>query len=357
LFSAIALLGFGVIMVYSASAPTGYYNYGGKSFYFGNRQLLWAFVGTCAMLFFSKFNYKILRAWASKILILALVMLILVLIIGVEVKGGKRWLGIGALRFQPSEFAKLAIIIFLAERLSHKRAKMEQFKRDFLPNLIILGLVCGLIILEKHLSGTVVVMLVGLVMLYTAGAKTSWYIAIGMAGIVLVIAAIVFEPYRMDRIVAFLDPMAHKQDEGWQVVQSLFAIASGGIFGMGLGQGRQKFLYVSEPQNDFIFSIICEELGFIGAIFTILLFVILIWRGVKIAIEADDFFASMVATGITSMIAIQVVLNIAVVTSSIPTTGMPLPFFSYGGSSILFLMSGIGIMLNISSQSKKRISF
>ncbi len=341
------LLSFGLIMVFSASSASAFYRFN-DSYFFVKRQLIWAVLGIFAMFFMASFDYKRFKKLSVLILIVSIVLLLAVLIIGNEINGAKRWLGFGGMTIQPSEVAKLAIIIFFSARLADNKGKLKHFFTGLMPYLIVLGIVLVLVILEPHLSGTVVIFAVGVLLLFVAGARILHFVLLAIPVLAALVIAIILEPYRMDRILAFIDPWKYKLGEGYQIIQSLYAIGSGGLFGLGLGQSRQKFLYIPEPHNDFIFSIICEELGFIGAITVLILFLILIWRGIKIALNAPDAFGSLLATGFTSLIAVQVLINVAVVTASMPVTGMPLPFFSAGGSSLLFIMAGMGIVLNIS---------
>lgn len=346
------LLASGIIMVFSASSVYAYYTYN-DSYYFLKRQLLWALLGLPIMGVMANYDYHKLRKVALPLLMLTCVLLLLVFVpgIGIEKKGSHRWIGAGSLSFQPSELAKLAIIIFLATSLSRTHEKLKYFFKGLLPYLLIIGVVAGLIIIEPHLSSTVIVVAVGLILLFVAGARILHFIGLSTLGLIGIIAAIVAEPYRFDRIKAFMDPWKYSSDEGYQITQSLMAIGSGGLFGLGLGMSRQKQLYIPEPHNDFVFSIIGEELGFLGASVVLLLFLFFIWKGIKIAVYAPDMFGSLLATGITSLIAIQVIINVAVVTSSMPVTGQPLPFFSAGGTSLVFLLAGVGILLNISRYS------
>lgn len=348
----VVLLAFGLIMVFSASAANAYYEYG-NSYHYVISQLRWAVLGMVVMFFMAGFDYHKLGKLSFPIVVVTLLLLVAVLAVGTEIKGAKRWLGVGGMTMQPSEMAKFAIIVFLSYKLSRDGGKIKEFFTGLVPYLGIIGLFCALVLLEKHLSGTVVVALISFLLLLVGGAKISHFVALGMCGVAGGVVAIIMEPYRMERITAFLDPFAHKMDEGWQIVQSLYAIGSGGLFGVGLGRSRQKHLYIPEPQNDFIFSIICEELGLLGAALVLILFAILIWRGVKIALSAPDKFGSLMAFGFTSLIAIQVIINVAVVTASMPVTGMQLPFFSAGGSSLVFILAGMGVLLNISRYSTK----
>ena len=356
LITVFALLAMGLIMVFSASSESARYaSYtGGDAYYYIKRQGLWAVLSVIAMFFFANFDYHYLLKWSVYILGIAVVMLIVVLVIGQEAKGGQRWINLGFIQFQPSELAKVAVIIYFSNALSKRRDKLGRFVHGLLPQLAVLGLVAVLLILQPHFSATVLIVAVGVGMLFIAGAKLGHLIALAVPVIPVGLWLIFSSEYRMKRVMAFIDPFADKLGDGWQIIQSLYAIGSGGLFGLGLGRSRQKFLYIPEPHNDFIFSILCEEFGFVGALFVILLFIFLIYRGIKIAVSARDSAGSLMASGITMLIAIQVIINIAVVTSSMPVTGMPLPFFSYGGTALLVIMSCMGIMLNISRQSTER---
>ena len=345
----ITLLCYGLIMVFSASSASAHYQYD-DAYYFIKRQFAWALIGVIVMLMVSRISYKTIYKYALHLMVITIVLLILVPIIGIEAKGAKRWLGFGAVSFQPSEVAKFAIIVFLARSLSVNPDALKTFTKGFLPYVCIIGLVALLVFIEPHLSGAVVIALAGFAVLFGAGAKIKHFITIGVPAVVAVVVAMFSAEYRADRFFAFLDPFKYKQGEGYQIVQSLYAIGSGGFFGLGLGQSRQKYLYLPEAQNDFVFSIICEELGFFGALLMVVLFALLIWKGVKIACNAPDKFSKLTVLGIISLIAIQVIINIAVVTSSMPATGMPLPFFSYGGTSLVFILAEMGVVLSISRE-------
>lgn len=344
-----ALLSYGLIMVFSASSATAHYQYG-DAYYFVKRQFIWAVIGVGIMFAISRISIKTIYKYSVQLMVASIVLLVAVLIIGIEVKGAKRWIGFGSFSFQPSEIAKFAIIVFLARCLTTNKDALKTFSRGFLPYVIIIGFLAGLVFLEPHFSGAMVIALTGFVVLWAAGARFWHFGAIAGAVVPVIGIAMVSASYRLARVTTFLDPFKDTSGDGWQIVQSLYAIGSGGFFGLGLGQSRQKFLYLPEPQNDFIFSIICEELGFIGALLVIALFVILIWKGIKIAINAPDKFSSLTVIGIISLIAIQAIFNIAVVTSSIPATGMPLPFFSYGGTSLVFILAEMGVVLSVSRE-------
>ncbi len=353
LLAIILLLALGLLMVFSASYPYAYY-YFSDGLYFIKRQLLWAGLGAIAMAFTANFDYRKYKKLAFPILCVSIFLLIAVLIIGIDLNGAKRWLGVGGLSFQPSEVAKLALIIYFAASLSQTQSKIKELKY-LVRYWLIMGVFMLLLLLEPHFSICIIIGLTLVVLLLVAGAKIRHFMLIAVPVLVAGVMIVVLEPYRLKRLTTFLDPFSDALGSGWQVIQSLYAIGSGGLFGVGFGNSRQKFLYVSEPQNDFIFSIICEELGLIGAVAILVLFAMLLWRGMKIAVSAPDTFGSLLVTGIIALVGVQVVLNIAVVTSSIPTTGIPLPFFSAGGSSLLFLMAAMGIILNVSKYKKQTI--
>lgn len=347
-----ALLAFGLMMVMSASsesARNASYT-GGDAYYFIKRQLIWAVLSVAAMFFCSRFDYHKLTKWSGAIIILAFILLIMVPVAGTEVNGGQRWLRLGPVQFQPSEIAKIALIIYLASSLSKNKKYLETVSRGLLPNLIVIGVTAALLIIQPHFSATIIIVAVGVIMLFVGGVNWKHLLALAAPVVAAGVMIVMTSSYRRARVFSFLDPFADPLGDGYQVIQSLYAIGSGGLFGVGLGQSRQKFLYIPEPQNDFIFSILCEELGFVGAFVVIALFVFLVYRGFKIAMNAKDKEGSLIAVGITSLIALQVIMNIAVVTSAMPVTGIPLPFFSYGGTALFIIMSCMGIMLNISRQ-------
>ena len=343
------LLGFGLVMLASASYVSAYYKYG-DSYYFIKRQAIWAILGIAVMLGIAFFDYHHLRKFAIPILIVAIILVTLVLIpgIGIVVNGARRWIGIGPLRFQPSEIGKLAIIIVFSAYISSNYKYMNRFSVGILTPIIILAVGAGLVAVETHISGAILIFSVGIILLFVGGCSIKWlgsFFAVGVAGIA---GIIFFTDYATSRVKIWLDPFSDAQNAGFQTIQSLYAIGSGGILGLGLGQSRQKHLYIPEPQNDYVFSIVAEELGFIGALIVIMLFIILIWRGFNIAFRANDKFGSLLVIGIISRVAIQTILNIAVVTNAIPVTGISLPFFSYGGTALVILMAEMGIVLSVS---------
>ncbi len=352
----LVLLCFGLIMCFSASAPAAQQNLDGDSYYFLRKQLVWAVIGFIGMLIASKYDYHKLAKWSPIMLIISIVLLVAVLFFP-EQKGGRRWIFIGSFSFQPSEFVKFTVIVLfacmLAKQKWHKIKGMKQFFtyfwKDFCPYLLIFLLFAGLLMLEPHFSCTVLVFCVCMTMVFAAGASMGYFATIIGPALAGAIALVSFG-YRSDRITSYLDPFANPQGDGWQIIQSLYAIGSGGLFGLGLGQSRQKFLWLPEPYNDFIFAVLCEELGFIGAAAVLILFGVLIWRGIYVALHAPDKLGTYLAVGITALIAFQVLINIAVVTKAIPVTGMPLPFFSSGGTALLFTLCEMGVLLNISRQ-------
>lgn len=352
-FITILLVAIGIIMVFSASFYNARQNPNiNDSYYFFKRQSLWAVIGFIAMAFMANFDYWKLEKFAKIFLVISIGLLVLVLFFGVERNGATRWLSIAGISIQPSEIAKLAMIVFLASSLAKRRDKLKYFFRGVLPYLLLLGIVFGLIILQPNMSTAGSLAILTLVILFVAGVPLWYFGGLICAGGIAAAGLILAADYRFARYTAFLDPWSDPLDTGYQTIQSLYSLGSGGLFGMGLGQSRQKFLYIPYPETDFIFSIIGEELGFIGAVTIILLFLILIWRGLRIAITAPDLYSCLLATGIISTIAIQTIINVAVVTASMPATGLPLPFISFGGSSLAFFMASIGVLLNISKYSK-----
>ncbi len=348
-----SLLILGLIMVFSATGPYAQSTAAAKydPYYFFKNQAIFGALGIGGMIFFMKFDYKFFKKLAWPAFIVSLILLVLVFVppIGLKLNGASRWINLGITTFQPSELAKFAIIILFALMLSKHPDPLKKFG-SLVPYFGILIVVAALLIKEPHMSGLIVIGLTAVIIMIVAGARIRHFLVCSAPVILAAIYLVVSEPYRFERILTFLDPFKDASDTGWQVANSLYAIGSGGIFGRGLGKSIQKFLYIPEPQNDFILSIVAEEIGLIGVLGIMILFAILFWRGIKIAMNAPDVFGSYVAVGIVAIIAIQVIINIAVVTSSVPVTGMPLPFFSAGGTSLTLLMCEIGVLLNISSK-------
>jgi len=340
-------------MVYSASAVWADYRFD-DSFYFAKRQLLFAIIGLIAMFFIMNIDYWTWRSWSKVILITCFVLLIAVLIPGIgNVRNGSRsWIGVGAFSIQPSEFMKLAMIIYLAKFLSENQKNITSFKKGLVPSLGLVFTAFALIMLQPDLGTGTVMVGTCLIMIFVSGARIAHFAGLGLLGLAGFVGLIAAAPYRIKRITAFLDPWEDPLGSGFQTIQSLYAIGPGGLFGLGLGQSRQKFFYLPEPQTDFIFAILAEELGFIGGAFVLLLFALLLWRGIRTALNAPDLYGSFLAVGIISMVAFQVMINIGVVINLIPVTGITLPFFSYGGSSLTLMLMAMGILLNISRYSR-----
>ncbi len=349
------LLSVGLVMVFSSSEYVTMVRYG-DSFYFFKRQLLWALLGLIAMFGMMNFDYYRLKRWIGPIIIIGLALLVAVLIpgIGQVVNGARRWINLGFTSFAPAELVKLCMIMFVAFGLSKKKDSIQSFREGLLPYLLVMALAAGLILLQPDLGTTIVLCGTIFIMFFAAGARIAHLGGLMGLGVMGVALAIYLEPYRMSRFLAFLDPGKDPQGTGYHIIQSLYALGSGGLFGLGLGQSKQKFLYLPENHTDFIFAILGEELGFIGASLVVLLFIMLVWRGLKVAVTSPDPFASLLAAGITSGIALQAIINMGVVTGSMPVTGVPLPFISFGGTSLLFTLAGVGIVLNISKYTTPR---
>lgn len=343
------LLAIGVVMVYSASAAFALHKYN-DPYFFAKRQLLFASLGVFLMFWVSQLDPKKFHDWAKPGLILCFILLLVVLIPGVGIlrNGARSWLGIGAFSIQPSEFMKLAMITFLARMLSQPNYPIQKFTTGFLPGLVILGLAFAFIMLQPDLGTGTVLLGTGFVIIFIAGARYKHLFGCFLVAIAGFAGLIMAAPYRIQRIVAFLNPWQDPLGAGYHLIQSLYAIGPGGLLGLGLGMSKQKHLYLPEPHTDFIFSILAEELGFLGAATVIILFAIIIWRGIRVAIATPDPFMRLVAAGITAMIMIQAVINIGVVSGLFPVTGITLPFLSYGGSSLTITLVAVGILLNLS---------
>ena len=354
LITVLILLAIGVAMVFSASSISSQVKFDDKYHYLKS-QGSYALLGIVVMLFLSKLNYKVLGKFAPALVLVSFVLLLLVFVpgIGMQANGAWRWIKLGPLpSLQPSELAKFALILFMAKSISNKKDKIRTFFQGVVPYVTLMAAFCILIILEPNKSMAMIFVLITFTVLFAAGAKI-WHLAVWGVPLLPVLGYILMkDKYSLLRITSYMDPWADPLKSGYQAIQSLLALGSGGLFGLGLGNSRQKFFYIPEPQNDFIFAIIGEELGFIGTFTIIVLFLLLIWRGIRIAIHATDSFGCLLATGIVAMIGIQVILNIAVATVSIPTTGVSLPFISSGGTSLLFVMANMGILLNISKHIK-----
>ena len=350
------LTAIGLVMLFSASFPSAYYENGNPAYYF-KRQAIFAALGLSAMFVVAKVNYQRWRGAARMLLIFSIFLLILVIIphVGITNNNATRWLGIeNVFTFQPSEIAKLAVIVYFADSISKKREKMLQWREGILPYAIILGVI-SILMLQPHLSGTILIVATGAIMMAVGGMQ-GWLIGVGVGGVAAV--AVLFVKlveggvisYGSDRIAMWHDPWLDMSDKGYQMVQSLIAIGSGGLLGLGLGKGRQKFLYLPEEHNDFIFAVVCEELGLIGACVIMLIFAMLLLRGFWIALHARDRFGTLLVVGVMTHLGLQVFLNIAVVSGLVPATGISLPFFSYGGTALALQLVEMGIVLSVSRQ-------
>ena len=356
----ILMLCFGSVMVFSASYATAR-NTEGDSFFYIKKQIIFATLGIIAMCGIGFLDYRVIRKLVPVTFIAAAVLLFTVLVAGISQGVAQRWLVLGPISFQPSEVMKPVLALFLANYFAHNQDKVTNYRDfkqssiwgDLIPALIV-GFVCIEVALEKHLSGTIIMFLIGVVIIFCGGARKFWIFLTGGGGAALVGIVYAATPYVRKRVDIFLHPEKYDAlDETMQTIQGLNAVGNGGLLGVGLGNSYQKYSFVPMPQNDFIFSIVCEELGFVGALAVIALFVLFIWRGFVIAMKAPDTFSSLAVIGIVAHVAIQAILNIAVVTAMIPNTGITLPFFSYGGSALVILMAEMGVVLAISRYSYK----
>lgn len=350
----LTLLTIGLIMLFSASYAYAYY-YMNDSFHFISKQLGFALVGVAAMFVLSYFDYHHFQTLALPIMGFALFLLVLVLFLPQTVNGFSRWINVFDLfTIQPSEIAKFAIVVLFAHMIDQNYHRIKTFRYGVLPFLVVLSVVSILMILEPHLSGTILILGIGAIIMLVGGVALKWFLFAGGAGVTL-LGIVVLIPgvisYAQSRLEFWINPESDPLGLGFQTLQSLYAIGSGGLLGVGIGNSRQKYLYLPEVQNDFVFAIVGEELGFVGASFVILLFVLLLWRGFVVASRAKDRFGMLLAVGLTVQVGLQAFLNIAVVTNTIPNTGISLPFFSAGGTSLLMLLAQMGIVLSISRQS------
>ncbi|MDR1670012.1 MAG: putative lipid II flippase FtsW [Oscillospiraceae bacterium] len=348
----ILLNGIGLVMMFSASYALG--EEVGPAYYV-TRQGIYLLLGIAVMMLVSRFNYAYFSVFSVPGIVISVLLLILVLFVGSNEKGAVRWINLGLFNVQPSEIAKIAVIVMFATMISARPDRFENKRllptvRSVAPFLGILVVITGLIALEPHFSAMILILAVGGVMLFMGGLAYRWIIAVGGLGAAGMFVLINFTEYASARIAIWQDPWSDLRGDGWQTVQSLYAIASGGWLGHGLGQSRQKFFYLPEPHNDFIFSVVCEELGLFGAFLVLFLFMLLIVRGFWIALHARDRFGTLLVSGVTTLLAIQVFLNVAVVTNLIPVTGISMPFFSYGGTSLVIQMAEMGIILAVSRQ-------
>src|SRR5437867_5731267 len=349
--TAVVLLSTGVVMVYSASAIVAAARFHDPYFLL-NEQLFWPLLGSLAMLAAVRVNYRGLERFVLPALILAVVLLVLVLIppIGQAINGTRRWIRLGPVSFQPAELAKLALVIYLAAFLAKKGEEISDFKRGLVPPLAIAGVLALLVLAQPDLGNCLTLITLTFTLLFLAGGHARHLGFILLAALPPLVVAIWMAPYRLRRIFAFIDPWSDARGSGFQIIQSWLAFGNGGIFGQGIGASRQKLFYLPEPHTDFIFAIVGEELGLVGALAIVTLFVVLIWRGLRIGLRAPDPFGGYLALGITVLIATQTLVNLGVVTGLLPTKGLPLPFISFGGSALLVTMLSTGVLLNISQQ-------
>ena len=355
MISALLLLGLGLVMVFSASGVLASDKYHDPAFFL-KKQLIYAVVGVGLMLVIRRIPYQMYNRLVYLILLISLILLILVLIpgIGVRIRSASRWIKFGPLVIQPSEFAKLAIIIFLAYSMARKQEKIRYFSIGFLPHIVVAGIFILLIEKEPDFGTAMALAGITFLMLFVGGTRLTHILLVALSASPLVVYVILKNKMRLERVVTFIDPWKYAQESGYQLVHSLYAIGSGGFWGLGIGKSREKLFYLPDSHTDFIFSILSEELGFLGTITVISLFAILIIRGLIISIRAQDTFGAYLAMGLTSLIGLQAAINMAVVSGLMPTKGLSLPFLSYGGSSLLVNMIAIGILLNISSQTQSQ---
>lgn len=351
-YTTMTLVFIGIIMVFSASYIQAAFKHH-DAFYFLKRNVIYAVLGFVGMMIMSRIEYTFWKKNATKIGIIAVVLLVLVLTpLGIEANGAKRWLGVGGATIQPAEIAKFACILITAKLIEKRYDNIKSLTKGVLPLLIVPGTFFILIMGQPNMSTAGTIILVVFVMLFVAGMNMKFVYTMVALGIAAFAGLVLSAPYRLDRVTSFLDPFKDPLGSGYQVIQSLYAIGSGGLFGLGLGKSKQKYFYIPEPQNDFIFAIIGEEIGLIGCIVVMMLFLILVYRCIRIALKCSDIFSCMVVIGIGAQIGIQAALNIAVATSSMPATGVALPFISMGGTSLTILMGAVGIVLNISKHVK-----
>jgi len=346
---------FGALMVYSASAMMAMKESGDASqFTYFLKQIIFVGLGIAAMFIVSRFDYRLLNdRWIVYGILLLTTIALLAVFFFNPINGAQRWIRVGGFSFQPSELAKVALPIFLAWFLTKNENSVGELRPTVLPVLAGFGLLAGLVLLEKDLGTTIVLCAIFAVVFFSAGAKMLHIGTVAAGFVVVGVAAILFAPWRVARVMAFLDPYKYSDDEAYQVVQSLYAIGSGGVFGEGFAKGQQKLFYLPYPYSDFIFSVVGEELGLMGTMAVVIAFGLLLWRGVKIVLNAPDRFGSLLAIGLITGLIAQALFNISVVISIVPAKGIPLPFISYGGSSVLISLIAVGILLSISRYSKE----
>ena len=342
------LVSIGIVMIYSASAIYAYGNMG-DSLYFLKRHLLYLALGLVLMFTAMSIDINKLKKIAKPAMLFTIVLLVLVLVphIGKEIAGARRWFKFGPLNFQPSELAKIVTILYMADLIARKEALMKKFMQGYLPAIMILGLVVGLVLLEPDLGTAVTISVITMIMLFVGGVRLPYIAASVLASLPALYLLLFRVPYRRRRMMIFLNPWSDKRGTGFQIIQSFIAIGSGGLLGVGLGQSKQKLFYLPASHTDFIFSIIGEELGFLGTAAVVILFTLLVWQGMRVAFRAIGTFEKLLSLGIVSLIALEAIINIGVTAGALPTKGLPLPFISYGGSGLIFHMTAVGLLLNV----------
>ena len=347
------LVSTGVVMVYSASAIVAADRFR-DPYFFLKKQVFWAGLGCAALWLALRTDYRRLEKLVLPLLVVAAALLVIVLVpgLGVSVNGSRRWLRLGPLSFQPAELAKLALVVYLAAFLARKRDYLDDFWRGVAPPLIVGAGFATLVLLQPDLGNALTLLVLTLGLLFLAGAPTKWLAMVVVPAVPLGVLAVLMAPYRMRRVFAFMDPWQDPRGSGFQIIQSWLALGGGGFFGRGMGESKQKLFYLPEAHTDFIFAILGEELGFIGATLVVGLFVVLVWRGLRIGLRAADPFGAYLALGITVLVATQTLVNLGVVTGLLPTKGLPLPFLSFGGSALLVTMLATGVLLNISQDAR-----
>jgi cell division protein FtsW len=345
------LISIGIVMVYSSSAISAYEKFN-DSMFFLKRHIFYVFIGFVAAASVMSIDYIKIRNFATPLLIFSLILLILVFVPGVsqEIGGARRWLKIAGVNFQPSEFTKLALIIWLADFLTRRQSKITSLYHTFLPATLVLSIVVGTVLLQPDLGTAVALSAIAFAILFASGVRLA-HLGVALLSAMPFLYFLIFNVgYRRARILAFFNPWCDPQGTGFQIIQSYLALGSGGIFGVGLGQSRQKLLYLPAAHTDFIFSIIGEETGFLGAGIIIILFILLIWQSRKVVLRTQDTFGRFLSLGITTMIGLEAMVNIGVSVGALPTKGLPLPFISYGGSALIFNMIAIGLLLNVARE-------
>ena len=343
----VGLLGLGLVMVFSASAVYATQKFGSPT-HFLRRDLLWHLMGVAAMVFAARTDFGKYRRWTYPLLLLAIGLLAAVLMVGVRINGARRWFHLGGASFQPAELAKLALVIYLAYSIAKKAEKIRSFTIGFVPHMLVCVVMMGLLLKQPDLGTAVILGLGTILMLFVAGANISYIVIAALAAAPVLYQVIVGTPWRLRRMLAFLDPWQYRYDVGYQVTESLISIGSGGLYGLGLGDGKQKLFFLPEAHTDYIAAIIGEELGLVGICGLVLLFGVLVWRGARAALRARDAFGCYLAFGITAMFGLQALINLGVVLGTLPTKGLPLPFVSFGGSTLVVDLFAVGIILNIS---------